>query len=100
MKPTILCINSGSSSTKFALYLVQEAEELIAEGAVKRIGLPGGWLWLKDCLGKRLMDSHADYADSTAPGWRKTFESLNPGNTLWTKQYNLYSHVDTDEERY
>ena len=30
----------------------------------------------------------------------KNFESLNPGNTLWTKQYHLYANVDTDEERY
>jgi pimeloyl-ACP methyl ester carboxylesterase len=28
------------------------------------------------------------------------FESLNPSNTLWTKQYNLYSKVDTEEPRY
>lgn len=28
------------------------------------------------------------------------FESLNPANTLWTKKYNLYSQVDTEEERY
>jgi pimeloyl-ACP methyl ester carboxylesterase len=28
------------------------------------------------------------------------FESLNPANTLWAKQYNVYSHVDTEEERY
>lgn len=28
------------------------------------------------------------------------FENLNPANTLWTKQYNLYSKVDTEEERY
>jgi len=63
MKHTILCINSGSSSIKFALYLVQETEELIAEGAVERIGLSGGWLWLKDSQGKRLVDSHSDYSD-------------------------------------
>jgi acetate kinase len=61
MKHTILCINSGSSSMKFALYLVQETEELVAEGAVERIGLSGGWLWLKDGQGKRLMDSHSDF---------------------------------------
>jgi len=30
----------------------------------------------------------------------ENFESLNPGNTLWTKQYNLYSNIDTDAERY
>ncbi|MFY9705689.1 MAG: acetate/propionate family kinase [Desulfobacterales bacterium] len=63
MKHTILCINSGSSSIKFALYRAQETEELIAEGAVERIGLSGGWLWLKDNQGKRLVDSHSDYSD-------------------------------------
>lgn len=30
----------------------------------------------------------------------ENFENLNPANTLWTKQYNLYSKVDTEEERY
>jgi len=28
------------------------------------------------------------------------FEALNPANTLWAKQYNVYSQVDTEEERY
>ena len=28
------------------------------------------------------------------------FENLNPANTLWTKQYNLYAKVDTETERY
>lgn len=28
------------------------------------------------------------------------FERLNPANTLWTKQYNLYSHVDSEVERF
>jgi acetate kinase len=63
MKHTILCINSGSSSIKFALFRIREAEELLAHGAVERIGLPGGWLWLKDRQGKRLLDRHANYAD-------------------------------------
>jgi pimeloyl-ACP methyl ester carboxylesterase len=30
----------------------------------------------------------------------QNFENLNPSNTLWTKQYNLYSKVDTEAERY
>ena len=63
MKHHILCINSGSSSMKFAMYLLDTTEKLIAEGAVERIGLPGGWLWLKDGEGKRLIDNHADFAD-------------------------------------
>jgi hypothetical protein len=28
------------------------------------------------------------------------FESLDPANTLWTKQYNLYSRIDTEPPRY
>jgi pimeloyl-ACP methyl ester carboxylesterase len=28
------------------------------------------------------------------------FENQNPANTLWTKQYNVYSKVDTEAERY
>jgi pimeloyl-ACP methyl ester carboxylesterase len=30
----------------------------------------------------------------------QNFENLNPSNTLWTKQYNLYSKVDTEAPRY
>ncbi len=28
------------------------------------------------------------------------FEDLNPANTLWQKQYHVWSHVDTEEQRY
>jgi pimeloyl-ACP methyl ester carboxylesterase len=30
----------------------------------------------------------------------QNFENLNPANTLWTKQYNLYSNIDTEAPRY
>lgn len=30
----------------------------------------------------------------------QNFENLNPSNTLWTKQYNLYSKIDTEASRY
>ena len=30
----------------------------------------------------------------------QNFENLNPANTLWTKQYNLFAKVDTERERY
>src|SRR5208337_545077 len=30
----------------------------------------------------------------------QNFESLNPANTFWTKQYNLYSKIDTEAPRY
>jgi len=30
----------------------------------------------------------------------QNFENQNPANTLWTKQYNVYSKVDTEAQRY
>jgi hypothetical protein len=30
----------------------------------------------------------------------QNFENLNPSNTLWSKQYNLYAKVDTEAARY
>jgi len=30
----------------------------------------------------------------------QNFENLDPANTLWNKQYNLYSKVDSEAERY
>jgi pimeloyl-ACP methyl ester carboxylesterase len=30
----------------------------------------------------------------------KNFENQNPANTLWTKQYNVYSKIDTEASRY
>jgi pimeloyl-ACP methyl ester carboxylesterase len=30
----------------------------------------------------------------------QNFESQNPANTLWTKQYNVYANVDTEGPRY
>jgi pimeloyl-ACP methyl ester carboxylesterase len=30
----------------------------------------------------------------------QNFENMNPSNTLWTKQYNVYSKIDTEAPRY
>lgn len=30
----------------------------------------------------------------------QNFENQNPANTLWTKQYNLWSRIDTEPQRY
>ena len=39
--PSILTINGGSSSIKFALFEDSEQLRQILEGAIERIGLPG-----------------------------------------------------------
>lgn len=64
--PVILCLNSGSSSLKFALYQLEEAETLLAAGAVERIGLPGGHLWIRDADKKILTETHSDFPDYQA----------------------------------
>ena len=63
MSKHILCINSGSSSIKFALYRLAPVEKLLAKGAVERIGMPGGWLWLEDGNGRHLASRHGDFSD-------------------------------------
>ena len=30
----------------------------------------------------------------------QNFESMNPSNTLWSKQYNVYAKIDTEADRY
>jgi len=56
-------------------------------------GLCGG-VWVNDLLSD-LGGGKFDGANLVT-----NFENLNPANTLWTKQYNLYSGIDTERERY
>ena len=63
----ILCLNSGSSSLKFALYDLGEVEEVrLAHGAVERIGLAGGHLWIRGTDNDALVDIHRDFPGHTA----------------------------------
>ncbi len=76
----ILCLNSGSSSLKFALYqLGDEAEALLAEGAVERIGLPGGHLWIRGAEKEALAEVHRDFPEHKA-AVQATFAALEKLN--------------------
>ena len=56
----VLCLNSGSSSLKFALFGISEtAETRLAQGAVEEFG-PGAHLWLRDSQKRLLLDQHAN----------------------------------------
>lgn len=60
----ILCINSGSSSLKFSLYTITVVEEkLLIKGAIERIGLDGGSLWLQDARHKKTRNLQEDFSD-------------------------------------
>ena len=57
----------------------------------------GGLLWRKlaDRAGRR--SGRRDFDGSHLVS---NFENMNPSNTLWTKQYNVYANVDTEGPRY
>ncbi len=64
----ILCLNSGSSSRKLALFrLGQGREELFAEGAAEEIGSRRGRLWIRDGQRKMLSDSARDFSGTADP---------------------------------
>jgi hypothetical protein len=52
--------------------------------------------------GSWMASAASDLGNGTFDGAHlvQNFESLNPSNTFWTKQYNLYSKIDTEAPRY
>jgi acetate kinase len=65
--PVILCLNSGSSSLKFALYQSEAgSDRTLAEGSVERIGLPIGRLWVHDQASGAAVDEPGTFHDHPA----------------------------------
>jgi acetate kinase len=63
----ILCINSGSSSVKFALYQCNETDAtLLANGTAKGIGSPDARLSIMGTSGETLADVQDDFPQLTA----------------------------------
>jgi acetate kinase len=70
----ILTINSGSSSIKFALYIMGRDETAVLSGGVGGIGAGSGVLRVKDAGGKSLVEKHLqlrnhDKALKEVVGW-------------------------------
>jgi acetate kinase len=75
MEQTILCLNGGSSSLKFAVYRLSGAgEERIFSGAVEAIGEPMGKAWLRSGY-KALLEETGNFPDHTA-AIKKMFTAL------------------------
>jgi acetate kinase len=65
MEQTILCLNGGSSSLKFAVYRFSDAaEEKIFSGAVEAIGEDSGRAWLRSG-DKELQETSGKFSDHT-----------------------------------
>ncbi|MGC2741895.1 MAG: acetate/propionate family kinase [Candidatus Angelobacter sp.] len=75
MEQTILCLNGGSSSLKFAVYrITYSSEERIFSGAVEAIGESSGKAWLRS--GDKALQEESDkFPDHTA-AIRKMFAAL------------------------
>ena len=63
---TILVINSGSSSVKFALFAAQASLPRLWSGAIDRIGLANGNFRAVDVNGATLIEEDADIPDHNA----------------------------------
>ena len=63
---SVLAINSGSSSLRFALFKAVESLPLALSGKFDRIGLPGARLSFKDLLANRHDERSIDAADHVA----------------------------------
>lgn len=76
MEQTILCLNGGSSSLKFAVYrLSGAAEERIFSGAVEGIGEASGKAWLRSG-DKALQEENGKFPDHTT-AIKKMFAALH-----------------------
>src|SRR5262249_18567405 len=64
---TILCLNSGSSSPKFALFpFAGDREKRIVSGAVERIAREGGKIWMRAEEGGVAVERTEAFADHEA----------------------------------
>ncbi len=62
-KPSLLTINGGSSSIRFALYAVDHSLRLMARGKLERIGLSGANLSVNDATGTTVAHRDIDAAE-------------------------------------
>ena len=65
--PSILALNSGASSLRFALFeCADEIEQPLARGSVERIGGDGGKLWMRTRDDHRALERSQSFADHRA----------------------------------
>jgi acetate kinase len=75
MPETVLCLNSGSSSLKFAVYRVDSDDVRLAHGAAERIGLAGGRFWMRNVADDAIEDTPTQI-DGHVAAVRQVFVAL------------------------
>lgn len=75
MEQTILCLNGGSSSLKFAVYRTSSTDEdRVLSGAIEAIGAEGGRAWLR--AGDKMLSDHKGTFPDHAEAVRTMFAAL------------------------
>jgi len=75
MEKTILCLNGGSSSLKYAVYGISDAEEeRVFSGAIEAIGAEGGRAWLR--AGDKALSDQSGTFPNHAEAVRTMFATL------------------------
>ncbi len=75
---TVLCVNSGSSSLKIALYRMGQSETLVLSGAAENIGKEGKF-WIRSG-DRKLVDSEEKFSDHNQALARFLKELLHQGD--------------------
>jgi acetate kinase len=74
--PSILALNSGASTLKFALYeSAEETRTPLARGCIERIGTEGGRIWMRTIGERFALERSQSFADRQA-AVRAVFDSL------------------------
>jgi hypothetical protein len=87
----VLSLNAGSLSLKLALFDLGTSETGLAAGAVERIGLDGGRLWIRDGAEGPLIDGPGDFLDARAAARAafrsgpSVFRDPRPPVTAWSE---------------
>jgi acetate kinase len=81
----VLTINSGSSSVKFGLFEIGQAEKLVLSGSLERIGLRASVFQVDDAHGKPIIDEHTDLPDHEA-ALKRLF--------LWLEKHEPVKYLD------
>jgi acetate kinase len=75
MAQTILCLNGGSSSLKYAVYRISDGgEERVFSGAIEAIGAEGGRAWLR--AGDKVLSDQSGSFANHAEAVRSMFAAL------------------------
>jgi acetate kinase len=75
MAQTILCLNGGSSSLKYAVYRISDAgEERVFSGAIEAIGAEGGRAWLR--AGDKVLSDQSGSFPNHAEAVKAMFAAL------------------------